>query len=305
MDRFGAITLAVVPVALLIGLGWGLRRIALLADPFWQGAERLCFVVLLPALLAQGLGTADLTGVPVAGMIAAIAAPLFVTAAVLLALRPRLGIDGPAFTSVFQGGIRFNNYIGLAASAGLFGAPGVALAAVANAAIVPTVNVMSVLAFARFGTARPSLAGTLRALATNPLILGCLAGAVWQATDAPVPGVVSVALRSLGQASLPIGLLCVGAAFTPRAIRARPGAASVSSAAKFVLLPALTALASAGFGVRGAPAEVAVLFAALPTASSSYIMSRQLGGDAPLMAGITTLQTLLAALTLPLTLALV
>lgn len=305
MDRLAAVTLAVVPVALLIGLGWGLRRAAFLPDQFWPGAERLCFVVLLPALLAQGLGTADLAGVPVAGMVAAIAAPLFATAAVLLALRPRLGIDGPAFTSVFQGGIRFNNYIGLAASAGLFGSAGVALAAVANAAIVPTVNVMSVLAFARFGTARPSLAGTLKALATNPLILGCVAGAVWQATAAPVPGVVSVALRSLGQASLPIGLLCVGAAFTPRALRARPGAAAVSSAAKFVLLPALTALACLAFGVRGAPAEVAVLFAALPTATSSYIMSKQLGGDAPLMAGITTLQTLLAAVTLPLTLALV
>ena len=56
---------------------------------------------------------------------------------------------------------------------------------------------------------------------------------------------------------------------------------------------------------KGIGQEVAVLFAALPTASSSYIMSRQLGGDAPLMAGITTLQTLLAAVTLPLTLALV
>ncbi|TQF77601.1 AEC family transporter [Elioraea sp. Yellowstone] len=305
MDRLAAVTLAVVPVALLIGLGWGLRRAAFLPDPFWPGAERLCFVVLLPALLAQGLGTADLGGVPVAGMAAAIVAPLFVTAAVLVALRRHLGIDGPGFTSVLQGGIRFNNYIGLAASAALYGAPGVALAALANAAIVPTVNVMSVLAFARFGTARPNLAGTLKALATNPLILGCAIGAVWQATAAPVPGVVSAALRSLGQASLPIGLLCVGAAFTPRALRARPGAAAVASAAKFVLLPALTWLACAAFGVRGVPAEVTVLFAALPTATSSYIMSKQLGGDAPLMAGITTLQTLVAAATLPLTLALV
>ena len=109
------------------------------------------------------------------------------TAAVLLVLRPHLRIDGPGFTSVFQGGIRFNNYIGLAASAALHGAPGVALAAVANAAIVPTVNVLSVLAFARFGKAKPSLAGTLKALATNPLILGCLIGALWQATAAPVP----------------------------------------------------------------------------------------------------------------------
>lgn len=304
MDRLAAVALAVVPVALLIGLGWVLRRIGLLTDPFWQGAERLCFVVLLPALLAHGLGTADLAGVPIAGMVLAILVPLLATAAALLAVRSRLGIDGPAFTSVFQGGIRFNNYIGLAASAGLHGAPGVALAAVANAAIVPTVNVLSVLVFARFGRANPSLAGTLRALGTNPLILGCAIGALWQATAAPVPGVVAVALRSLGQASLPIGLLCVGAAFTPRPLRARPWAAAAASAAKFVLLPALTALGCTGFGVRGTAAEVALLFAALPTASSSYIMARQLGGDAPLMAGITTLQTLLSALTLPLTLAL-
>lgn len=304
MDRLAASLAAVVPVALLIGLGWALRRAAVLPAAFWTGAERLCFLVLLPALLAHGLGTAALGGVPVAGMVGALVAPLLATAALLVAIRPALGLDGPAFTSVFQGGIRFNNYIGLAAAAALHADAGVALAAVANAAIVPTVNVLSVLVFARFGSARPSLAGTLRALVGNPLILGCAAGAVWQAAALPVPGVVAAVLASLGRASLPIGLLCVGAAFTPRAIRARPAAAAVSAAAKFALLPALTALACRGFGVRGTPAEVAVLFAALPTASSAYIMARQLGGDAALMAGITTVQTLAAGLTLPLTLAL-
>ena len=44
---------------------------------------------------------------------------------------------------------------------------------------------------------------------------------------------------------------------------------------------------------------VALLFQALPTSSASYIMARQLGGDAPLMAGITAFQTVAAALAMP------
>jgi predicted permease len=304
MDRAALVIAAILPVALLIGFGAVLRRVPGLGDAFWAGAERLCYLVLLPALLVIGLATADLGAVPVAGMAGAIILSLVTVGAALLALRPAMRIDGPAFTSVFQGGVRFNNYIALAVAVGLHGGPGVALAAVATAAIVPTVNVMSVLVFARFGTARPTLAGTAKALATNPLILACAAGLALQALAVPLPGFVVAAGRSLGQASLPIGLLCVGAAFQPKALWAKPGAAAISSVAKFAALPFCVWLACRGFGVGGAAAEVALLFAAMPTATSSYILARQLGGDAPLMAGITTAQTLLSAITIPLVLAL-
>jgi malonate transporter len=304
MDRAALVLSAIVPVALLIALGAGLRRAPGLGDAFWAGAERLCYLVLLPALLATGLATADFAHLPVAAMAGAIVASLVATGAALVALRPALAIDGPAFTSVFQGGVRFNNYVALAVAVGLHGSAGLPLAALATAAIVPTVNVMSVLVFARYGTARPTVAGTLRMLAANPLILACAAGGAIQATGLTLPGVLLSAGRSLGQASLPIGLLCVGAAFQPAALWARPGAAVVSSAAKFVFLPFCVWLACRWLGVGGMAAEVALLFAAMPTASSSYILARQLGGDAPLMAGITTVQTLLAAATIPLTLAL-
>lgn len=296
---------ALLPVVLIIALGWALRRSGALAEAFWSGAERLCYVVLLPAFLAHGLGTADLGAVPLARLAVCIVGPILAVSALLVAIRPRLAISGAAFTSVFQGSIRFNNYLGLAFATALLGAPGVGLAAVANGLIVPTVNVLSVLAFAAYGSARPSLAGTLKALATNPLILGTAAGAVWQATAMPVPGVVAAALRILGQAALPLGLLCVGAAFSPRVLGAEPGSILLACGMKFLALPALTAAACLAFGVSGPPALVAVLFAALPTATSAYILSRQLGGDAALMSAITTFQTLVSLATLPLTLALV
>ena len=149
----GAILLALAPAAGLIALGSALKRGRFMPDEFWPGAERLAYFVLLPALLIHGLATADLSQVPVARLMLAIALSLAVIAALLVALRPSMRIGGPAFTSVFQGGIRFNNYVGLTVAAGLLGGPGIALAAVANATIVPIANLFCILVFARFAGA--------------------------------------------------------------------------------------------------------------------------------------------------------
>ena len=221
-------------------------------------------------------------------------------AAILLASRQLLGFEGAAFTSVFQGGVRFNNYVGVSVAAGLFGAQGIAMAAVANAAIVPTVNILCVLVFARFGThGRPSLPGLLRLIALNPLVLACLVGIGMKAGGVGLPLGLEPALRSLGQASLPLGLLCVGAALDFGSARTWVRPILVASAAKFVAMPLATLAACLALGLHGPAAATALLFQALPTASSSYIMARQLGGDAPLMAGITAVQTVLAGLSMP------
>ena len=144
----GAILLALAPAAGLIALGSWLRRARFRPDAFWPGAERLAYFILLPALLVHSLAMADLSRV-VARLMLVIALSLTGVAALLVALRPWLAIDGPAFTSVFQGGIRFNNYVGLTVAAGLLGGPGVALAAVANATMVPVANLFCILVFAR------------------------------------------------------------------------------------------------------------------------------------------------------------
>ena len=299
----GAVLLALVPVASLIGLGLVLRRSGFLVDAFWPQAERLAYYVLLPCLFVHGLATARLDAVPVASLAAALVLSTLAVAAALVAAEPRLGLDGAAFTSVFQGGVRFNSYVGVTLAAGLFGAQGVALAAACVAAIVPTVNVLCVLVFARYGAARPTLPGIARAVALNPLVLGCLGGAVLQAAGAGLPAAAEPVLRALGQASLPLGLLCVGAALEPGAARGWLRPVLAASVAKFALMPLAAALACAGLGLHGPAAGAVLLFQTLPTASSSYIMARQLGGDAPLMAAITAVQTLLSAAAIPLALA--
>lgn len=297
---FLATLLALLPVSGLIALGLGLKASGFLAEGFWPQAERLAYFVLLPSLFVYSLATADLSDVPVVRLASVLVGSIAVVALLLVAARRWIAADGPAFTSVFQGGIRFNNYVGLSVAGGLLGTSGVALAALANGIIVPVVNVLCIVVFARFGQERVSKAGAFRSIVTNPLVIACAVGASLQVGGLGLPPGLADILRVLGQASLPIGLLCVGAAFSPGALRRGVRAALAASGAKFVALPAITTLFCAALEIRGSAALVALIFHSLPTASSAYILARQLGGDAPLMAGIITLQTLLASIAMPL-----
>lgn len=307
----GMMIVALAPTALLIGLGHVLRwRTTLLPEAFWPPAEKLAYFVLLPALIVHGLATADLSQVPVGAMVAAIGLPLLATGGALALARRPLGIEPAAFTSVFQGGVRFNNYVGVTAALALFGPQGAALSAIAIATIVPTANILCVTVFARYvpggasgeGSAvgQASLLHTLKLLSRNPLILACALGIALHAFHLGLPPGVEGFFRALGQAALPLGLLCVGAALDRESLGRSPRLAVIASVAKFGVLPLLTALGCLAFGLTGAPAMLAVLFNALPTASSSYVLARQLGGDAPLMASLVATQTVIAAVTVPL-----
>lgn len=298
----GAVLLALLPVLLLIALGIYLRHREFLADTFWPQAERLGYFVLLPALFFHGLATADLAALPVIDLAITLIASTLIVAALVVAIRPLMSIDGPAFTSVFQGSVRFNNYVGVTLAAGMFGAKGIALAAICNAAIVPTVNVLCVLVFARHGTARLNGRGIFRQLIVNPLVVSCVAGSAFQLLGLHVPEGIEPALRTLGAASLPIGLLCVGAALNFGSARHWVGPVMSSSTAKFLMMPLATVAIAMAMGLQGPALTTALVFQALPTASSAYLMARQLGGDAPLMAGITAAQTVIAFVTIPIVL---
>lgn len=291
---------ALLPVVLLIGFGLFLRRRQLLPDAFWPQAEWLAYFVLLPALFVHGLATADLGGVPIGRVFAVLIGAIVLTAGLLLAARPWIGVDGPAFTSVFQGGIRFNNYVGVMVATGLYGAEGTALAALANAAIVPTVNILSVLAFSRYGMAAAGLGQVLGRLATNPLLLASALGLVLQLTGTGLPIGIDGALSALGQAALAIGLVCVGAGLMPGALGQHLRPIGASLLFKFAVLPAITLLIALAAGLTGRELVIVLTFHALPTATSSYILARQLGGDHALMANIIAVQTVVAAATIPL-----
>lgn len=298
-----AIAQTVAPVFLLIVIGWGFKRSGFPGDGFWQPAERLAYFVLLPVLIVRNLAVADLDNFQIGGLGATVIGTSLIAAAVTFAMRPLIRTDGPAFTSFLQGNIRFNSYLAFAIAAAMFGPPGVVVCAVFAAFMMPTANTIIIAAMTALNRgAAPDWKRVPVEIATNPLILGCLIGATINGLDIPLPA-WSVALMDIvAKAALPVALLCVGAGLDLSVGRTHRGLMALTSVIKLAAVPALAWALGGWLGLSGVTYAVAVMFAAMPASPAAYVLARQLDGDAPLMAGILTFQTLLAIVTVPLVL---
>ncbi|MFB9265308.1 AEC family transporter [Bradyrhizobium erythrophlei] len=298
---------ALLPVFLLIVLGFVLKRTLMPLDTQWHGLERLTYYVLFPVLLVQTLVKADLTKVPVAGVGGALLLSALVMSLLCLALRgllARAGVDGPAFTSIFQGATRWQTYVALSVSRNLYGSVGLALASVAMVAIIPLVNVFSVAVLARYASPKKkSASAVVITVVQNPLIWACVIGLAINVAHIPLPQIWHDVADALGGSSLAIGLLVTSAGLHLEGIFRPSLAASVALVLKLVLMPVLTVALAVWFGVAGSNLAIVAACAAVPTSPSAYVMARQMGGDAPLLAQIITLQTILAAITMPIAIA--
>jgi malonate transporter len=304
-----AVIAALVPVFLLILAGALARRCVATEEAHWVGLERLVYYILFPALLIETLARADLSRVPVAGVGGALLVAVLTVAALCLALRPllarRYAVDGPAFTSVFQAATRFQTFVALAVADTLFGQVGLALASVAIVAMIPVLNVINVTVLAHYASPKRPDARTLAAaLVRNPLIWSCLIGIALNLAHPPIPQPIHAFADALGRSSLALGLLMVGAGLKLRGLLRPAPATFVASALKLVLLPVLALPLAAALGVAGNSLAVVACCASVPTSSSAYVLARQMGGNAELLAEILTVQTLLAVVTMPAAIAL-
>ena len=283
--------------ALIIG-GYLLRRRDFPSAEFWPGAERINYFLLFPALLFNSLATAPLDNPALPRLAVAVLLALGLAWAGLLLFKRLRGWPAARFGAITQGLLRFNTYLGLAAVGTLMGPDGLAMAALMLALMVPTVNVMSVWALtAEHGV---SLRGLLLPIVKNPLILACVAGVLYNLAGFGLPGGSDRLLGLLAAASLPLGLLCVGAALKPQELGGEVPALAWNSGLRLLAMPLLAWTVALALHLPVQESQLLILFFALPTAPTAYVLTRQLGGDGHLMAGIITLQTLLAAASLPL-----
>jgi len=298
---------ALAPVFLLIVTGLGLRHSLIRLDTQWHGLERLSYYVLFPALLVQSLVKADLSKVPIAGIGGALFLAALVMSLLCLGLRPlltRRGIDGPAFSSIFQGATRWQTFVALSVAGNLFGQSGLAVASVGMIAIIPMVNVFSVAVLAHYASPiRRSTGEIVATIVRNPLIWACLVGLALNVLHVPLPKLWHDVADTLGQASLPIGLLVTGAGLHFEGLRRAGTAAALGVALKLLLMPILAIGLAGWFGVTGPNLVIVAICASVPTSPSAYVLAKQMGGDAPLLAQIISLQTVLAAVTMPLAIA--
>lgn len=285
--------LLLLPDFCLILLGAGLRRSLLDQDGFWTGVEKLVYFVLFPALLFNALATAD--------MDPGRTLPLFFSGLGVMAGgfalgwagRPLMGLSAMGFASRLQCGYRFNTYIGIAIAGKLHGAPGVAMMGALCGAMVPFANIMAVGMMARHGQI-----GLWRELSRNPLVIATIAGLVFNLSGGVLAEPVQAFLSRLGNAAVALGLLTVGAALRWGNIGGRWAGSAWLVCVKLLALPALAWALGRQFGIEGVAFDILVLFAALPSASSAYILAMRMGGDGPGVAWLISVTTILAVATL-------
>jgi malonate transporter and related proteins len=301
-----AIMSSLLAVFLVIACGFALKATGIIAAEAWAGFERVTYLVLFPAVIIQTLGFARPGNAPFIAVAATLVGAILVVSAALVLLRPllfRWGVSGPAFTSLFQGSVRWNTFVALALAGSLHGSAGVALMAVAIAAMVPLLNILSVSILARHGSSRRIGAiPVLKAILSNPFVWSSMIGLALNPIAMAAPKIMVSSLDIVSRASLACGLLVVGSGLELGRL-ARPGLACLlATAIKLLVMPLLAFLMARQLGISGQSLEILLIAASVPTATASYILARQMGGDAPLMAEIITIQTLAALLTLPLAL---
>ena len=214
----------------------------------------------------------------------------------------------PVASSVLQGCARHNTYIALAVAERVYGAEGLSIAALATAMLVPVTN-MSLVPIMVWMQQKPSgtsvLKPVMRDLARNPLIISVLLGFSVNFSGIGEIPFVHETLRILSGATLPVVLLSIGANLRLQSMPSTALPVVLSLLGKMVVFPLAIVALAVSLVLSGMELYIAVLFGAAPSAPSSYALARQLGGDAPLMAAILTIQTAISIITLPVTVQLV
>lgn len=292
---------SLVPIFLVIALGFAMKRYGFPGEEIWLPLDQLNYYVLFPALLTHTLATADLSHFDVWPMAWALGAGLLSMVVLLMVVQQFVPVSGPEYSSVFQGAVRWNSYVALASIASLYGKEGVTLAAVSFAVLVPLANVMSVTVLTRYAMGvSPTPMTIIRLLVRNPLILACAVGIFLNATGIGLPGPLAVTAKIVGDASLTLGLIAVGGGLRIGHVFEAKWIVLYTSVLKLILMPAMMMGFCLLFGVTGVPRLVVLICGAVPGATSSYVLARQLGGHMELMASLITGGTILAAATMPL-----
>ena len=287
--------LLILPNFVLILVGLALARGFDYGRGFWEGLEKLVYFVLFPALLLRSLAVSSLDMASVGKVVASGWAIMLLGMALGWLARPLFRVEPRVAASCFQCAFRFNTYIGLAVAGSVFGSPGVATAALLFGTLIPLANLGAVGMLAA-----QSRTNLWLELARNPLVMSTLAGFAWNLSGFGMPGFLDQTLNLLGQSALPAGLLAVGAALRIERGQAGVGAHAWWLGVKLAALPLAAWACIRLLGLTGVEAGVLLLWAALPTASSAYILAVRMGGDGPSVATQITVGTLVSMATIPL-----
>lgn len=302
-------TTVILPQLLLILLGKFLKRFKPFSDQFWKGLEAMVFYVLFPPLLFISVAKSNFN-------LETSAVFLFVSVgtmliAVFFSWLINFCYKETSWTkwSVFHCGFRFNTYIGYAICQTLLGTNGMALLSFLIAIWVPISNTIAVVGLCYAGGQNQQIKMNsltmLVSVLSNPLIIATLSGLFVNVCHIPIPEFLERTFNFLGNSSLALGLICIGASFALHDLSKYKALLISCTFERLVLVPSIAFLAAYVFFESSIESGVLIIFAALPTAQSCYVMTSRMNGNSVAVSDLTSFQTMISMLTLPIWIAVI
>ncbi|MBR5111098.1 MAG: AEC family transporter [Clostridia bacterium] len=288
----------VLPLLLLMSLGWFCRRTGLLTDTLVKGVNQLVFRVFLPVnLCVSVMNTPYDTSISISAFLLA-GIGLALDFGVLFLLVPRIEKDRRKIGVMIQGMARGNYaFFGIPLVAMLFPGQDTSLASLMVVVTIPAYNILSVAALCVYGEGKARLGTVLLNIVKNPLIIGTAFGYLFWMLRFQPPAFIRTTMADISKVATPLALFTLGGAIQFSRAKGHLRQLLVAVPWKLIVSPLVFMGAAVWMGIRGiALACIYIAFGA-PTAVSSYPMAQQMGGDGELAAEIVAVTSALCILT--------
>jgi hypothetical protein len=293
------IATTIIPIFLIVLLGWGVHRRGFLPDGFIEPANHLVYYVAVPAMLFQSITKSALRDwlnpMVIAMPLIALAGVYLLAWAIGRTMHQHRSLNGTFIQSAGHGNL---GYIGLAVAYYFLGDSGLAKAGVIAGFMMISQNVLSVMALQYYAPKNGSVIDVkiyFTKVLENPVIIAIVIGMLVSVIGIPVPVILHRSLTIISGLALPTALLIIGASLSLERFRAFSFPALSAAAIKLLILPALGWGLYRLFQLDTADTLPGLILLASPTATVCYVMAKEMHGNPDLAVAAISASTLLSA----------
>ncbi len=282
-----------------------MKRKWLTSEEFWRGLEKLSFFILFPSVLFENISKVDFVSLEIFSLIFALGASAILVAICLIIYQKKVNYNKILFTSVFQGIIRYNNYMFFAIGASLLGKDGLAIVSTVSPYMMILTNILSIGVFSYYiprNINNISYSNTIvfmiKTISSNPLIIASMIGFLFNYFSITLNSGIDQTIHKLSNSALTIGMITIGARLKFKISPEHLKLVLYTSTVKLIIYPLITFIILNMITISDKLKSVGILYSCLPCASTAYILSRFLKGDPDTMSSIITFSTIFSIISL-------
>jgi malonate transporter and related proteins len=293
---------AIFPIFILLFLGSILKRFNITNDTFLKTSDKLVYFIFFPVMLFWKIGSASPERAVSVNLCSASILAVILVYLLSLAMIRLFHISNFQAGTFSQACYRFNTYIGMAIVMNSLGESGVRYFGILIGFAIPIINVLAVSTLIWHSEKKGSLGKNvkvlLKAVISNPLILGCAAGLVFSRFHLSFPIFIDNTFQLMTSVTMPLALISIGGSLTLTGLKHHTKISLIASLLKILVLPTIGFFLLTSFSVTGIPFKAGMIFFALPTSTSIYVLSAQMNSDTQLASAAIMLSTLFSFISL-------